>query len=132
MFSKKIIMAFALAVISIALVCTAYAQWIPASTEVNLGDFTLTGSVSQAGTGVYQIGGEPVNSLSVKNQTVNNSSINNTTVTSTQPTVLDLTQYAQDRLKGNLTGYTNIMYPFGESRGTTASTSSSSGCGCGG
>ena len=67
MFSKKIIMALALAALSILLVCTAYAQWIPASTEINLGDFKLTSSLSQAGTGVYHIGREPVNSLSTNN-----------------------------------------------------------------
>ncbi len=129
MFSKKIIMA--LAALSGVLVCGAYAQWLPGSTEINLGDFKLTGTLSQPGAGVYHIGGAPINGLSTNNQPMNNSSINNTQKINIQPTVLDLTRYAQDRLKGNLTGYTNIMYPLGESRGTTAGTAGGS-CGCGG
>jgi len=132
MFSKKIIMLLALASLSILLVCTAYAQWIPASTEVNLGDFKLTGSLSQAGTGVYNIGEEPVNGLSTNSLPMNNTSMNTTSGASTQPAMIDLTNYGTDLLKGNLSGYTNIMYPLSESRGSTASTSSSSGCGCGG
>jgi len=45
--------------------------------------------------------------------------------------ILDLSAYAKDRSNGSLTGYTNIMYPISESRGSTTSTSSGGGC-CGG
>ncbi len=121
------------------LVCNAYAQWLPGSTEINLGGFKLDSHVGQAGIGVYHIGGTQANSLSTNSLPMNNSSINSTPTSAinaqpivTQPSMIDLTGYARDRLKGNLTGYSNIMYPLAESRGSTASTSTSAGCGCGG
>jgi len=132
MFSKKIMMslALALAALSMVLICAAYAQWIPASTEINLGDFKLTSSSSNAGTGVYQIGSGPMNIIPTNSSLMTKSPTNSTPVTNTQPAMINLTGYARDRLRGNLTGYTNIMYPFGESRGSTATTAGG-GCGCG-
>ncbi|MFB3763751.1 MAG: hypothetical protein ACE14P_00730 [Methanotrichaceae archaeon] len=135
MFSKKMMMVLALAfaALSSVFVCGAYAQWLPRGTEINLGDFKLTSSLSQPGTEVYHIGRAPMAPMNApaNNLPTNNSSINSIPAINTQPAIIDLTGYARARAKGNLTGYTNIMYPLSESRGTTTTTGGG-GCGCGG
>ncbi len=99
-----------------------------------------------------------VNNSSMNNSSMNNSSLDNSSIdnasmnaaptnampvnvasmnaaSSVEPRtveVLDLSSYAKDRVKGDLTGYTNIMYPFAESKGSTTSTAGGGGCGgCG-
>lgn len=97
-----------------------------------------------------------MNNSSMNNSSLDNSSINNASMnavpTNAMPlniasmdaastaepqtvAVLDLSSYAKDRVKGDLTGYTNIMYPFAESKGSTTSTAGGGGggggCGCG-
>ena len=60
-------------------------------------------------------------------------SIGESKVIASWPKMLDISRYASDLHNNNLTGFTNIMYPFAESIGTTASASSGGGvCGCGG
>ncbi len=47
--------------------------------------------------------------------------------------VIDLSGYARDLKNKNLTGYKNIMYPMGESRGPPGGVAGGGGgCGCGG
>lgn len=91
-----------------------------------------------------------VNNSSINNSSLDNSSINNASmnaapinavptniasmnaVSTEEPRtlpVLDLSSYAKNRVKGDLTGYTNIMYPFAESKGSTTSTAGGGGCG---
>ncbi len=127
MFSKKAILALAVVILLSLFVFNACAQWSPGGMAVNLGDLRLTSSAGQAGTGTYQIGTTSMNSPNMNNSSVNNSSANDR-----QPIkMIDLTGYARGRLNNNLTGYTNIMYPFAESRGSTTSTAGAGGCGCG-
>lgn len=61
---------------------------------------------------------------------------NNTTIEGAPSLVpIDLSGYASDRAKNNLTGYRNILYPLSESRGFTATVAGGGGgggCGCGG
>jgi hypothetical protein len=139
MFSKKTTVTFVAVVLFGLLAFNACAQWTPGGTVINLGGFELgsTASAEVPSVEPYMIGNQPVNSISSDNLTVNSSTMNNTTMDSPQPTALpiaDLSSYGKDRREGNLKGYTNIMYPIAESRGSTASTaggaSGGGGCGC--
>ncbi len=127
MFSMKAILVLAAAMLLSLFVFNACAQWSPGGMAVNLGDMKLTSSAGQAGTGTYKIGTEFMNNPSMNNSSMNSSGINNP---KTVP-VLDLSKYATGRRNNNLTGYTNIMYPFAESRGSTTGTAGAGGCACG-
>jgi hypothetical protein len=142
MFSKRTIIALALTFTLSSAFIDSCAQWTPDRLEVNLGSFGLDSSVAQGGNNAYQIGVMPVigpsnTSLLMNNSSsMNNSSIEGTSMVNRRPPILDLSNYARDRLNGNLSGYTNIMYPFGESRGAIPTTAEGGGggggCGCSG
>ncbi len=106
-----------------------------------------SGSQSSLGSSISPLMNDvPMDNSSMSNSPLNNSSINNASVSDTsinsvsvndasieEPralAVMDLSSYAKDRNNKNLTGYTNIMYPFAESVGSTAGTTGGGGCGC--
>jgi hypothetical protein len=143
--------AMILAVVFLALACSASAQWLPGGEMAYMGDLSLVASSFSAEGQAKALAGAAVESNSANNSTQNetasdkstiNATINNSAsaslgslapVGASQPSgkpALDLSGYASDRSKNDLAGYTNIMYPISGSRGTTASTSGS-GCGCG-
>ena len=136
---------------------SASAQWSQGGSMVYVGDMNLMASSFSAGNAQKAVVA-PSEPLAANNTTENSTSENSTssnnvlqnanaagqtaTISSSlipsavagesagKP-VLDLSNYAGDRTKGNLTGYTNIMYPITGSRGTTTSTSGGGGA-CGG
>lgn len=107
-----------------------------------------SGSQSSLGSSVGPLMNDvPMDNSSMSNSSLNNSSINNASVSDTsinsvfvndasieEPqalAVMDLSSYAKDRAKGNLTNYTNIMYPLaGLSTASTAGGGGGGGCGC--
>lgn len=146
--------ALALAVMFIALACSASAQWSPGGNMVYMGDLNLAASSVSGGKAVQALGGSQeavalMKNSSMENSSLNNSSINGTSMdnsTMVSPSIevpsavagessgkkiLDLSGYARDRTNKNLAGYTNVMYPISGSRGSTTSTSGGGG-GCGG
>lgn len=134
--------AMLLAVMFIALAYSASAQWSSGGEMVYMGDLNLAASSASSitsGKAVQALGGsqailEATNNSSMNNSSLNNSSINATTIdapVSSGKNVLDLSGYSRDRANKNLAGYKNIMYPISESRGSTTSTTSGGGCGCG-
>ena len=150
-----------LAVMFIALTCSASAQWSPGGAMVYMGDLNTAASLISGGRDVQALGGSgetraPINNSTINNSSLNNSSFNNSSADATSmdnstsqspavPTsagaagssgkaIIDLSGYSRDRTNKNLTGYTNIMYPITGARGTTTSTSGGGGgggCGCG-
>jgi hypothetical protein len=67
----------------------------------------------------------PINNLSRNNKQIDTSAL--------AVPVVDLSGYARDLKNKNLTGYKNIMYPMGESRGPPGGVAGGGGgCGCGG
>jgi hypothetical protein len=144
-----------LAVIFLALATGVSAQWSPGGTIVYMGDLNLVASSLNAAKAekAPDVSAEAI--AAANNTTQNGTSSNNNSINavstespatvslgtktaglekSSGRPILDLSQYANDRTKNNLAGYTNIMYPITGSRGTTTSTSAGSGaCGsCGG
>ncbi len=145
MFSKNSKIAFVLLALFATLAIDAAAQWSPGGAMAYMGDFNLAGTKVASGGEPYAIGGSmmnnmPMNNPSLNNSSMNNVSLNNSSMVNPQPAAqpvatMDLSRYAKDRAIGNLSGYTNIMYPIAESGGFTATTaggSSGGGCGCGG
>ena len=126
--------AMILAVMFIALAISASAQWSPGGTMVYMGDLNLAASSISRGVASHALGNPALSQMKLNNSSLNASSMNDTTIA--EPSglrPLDLSNYAQDRVKNNLTGYKNIMYPISGSRGTTTSTSGGGGgggCGC--
>lgn len=138
-----------LAAIFMVLAISASAQWSQGGSMVYLGDLNLVASSFNSGNAEKGVAA-PTEPLAANNTTENLTSQNNDTINQTaavsaalvpsavaaEPTgkaVLDLSNYASDRTKSNLTGYTNIMYPITGSRGSTTSTAGgiSGACGCG-
>ena len=136
-----------LAAIFMVLAISASAQWSQGGSMVYMGDLNLVASSFNSGN-AEKGAAAPTEPLAANNTTENLTSQNNDTINETaalsaalvpsavaaEPTgraVLDLSSYASDRTKSNLTGYTNIMYPISGSRGSTTSTSGG-GAGCGG
>jgi len=138
-----------LAAIFMVLAISASAQWSQGGSMVYMGDLNLVASSFSSGNAEKgaAASSEP---LAANNTTENSTSQSNNTIDETatfsatlvpsavaaEPTgkaVLDLSNYASDRTKSNLTGYTNIMYPITGSRGSTTSTAGgiSGACGCG-
>lgn len=138
------------------LVLGAQAAEPPAESIVPLGSIGLAGSEA-APANNSSISNSSISNISVNNTTMDNSSINNSSmskvpikslsmdgkvVSTSTPVVpvVDLSGYAKDRKDKNLTGYRNIMYPMGESRGPPAVAAGGGsgggggggGCGCGG
>jgi hypothetical protein len=131
MVSRKIEF-MALELLLITLAFNACAQWSPGEMMVYLGDLNLAGSPGSIGAATYPVVGSPLINLPMNNSSMGISSINNSTMNSASVLVpLDLSRYASNRANKNLAGYTNIMYPLAESRGSTASTAGGGGCGCG-
>jgi hypothetical protein len=140
-----------LAVTFLALVVSASAQWSPGGAMVYMGDLNLvassvhTGNVQKAPAGsagaIAATNNTTQNSTSPNNGSTNATSTDNPVAINTAPApsvkessgmpVLDLSNYASDRTKSNLAGYTNIMYPITGSRGSTTSTAGGGGA-CGG
>jgi hypothetical protein len=157
MFLKKMTLTLAFVALLAFLVLNACAQLSSGGTVVYMGDLNLAGNVGQSESGAYVIGSMAsqgssgglssssnqltndvtVSNSSMDNASLDNSSINNASMNAASTmgpqtiAVLDLSSYAKDRVKGDLTGYTNIMYPFAESKGSTTSTAGGGG-GCGG
>jgi hypothetical protein len=136
MFSRRITVALAAAVLFGLFAFNACAQWTPGGMAINFGGFDLESTASAEVPGIkpYVIGNQLTDSLSSDNLTMNSSTMNNTTMESSQTIAMpiaDLSNYGKDRRDGNLKGYTNIMYPLSESAGFTA-TAAGSGGGCGG
>jgi hypothetical protein len=127
--------AMILAVMFIALAISASAQWSPGGTVVYMGDLNLAASSISRGVASHALGNPVVSQMKLNNSSTNAFSLNNTTIVNPSGLKpLDLSNYAQDRVNNNLTGYKNIMYPISGSRGTTTSTSGGGGgggCGCG-
>lgn len=140
--------AFVLLAAILMLFCiSASAQWSQGGSMVYVGDLNLVASSFSSGNAQKDSTGsfEPV----AANNTTENGTLQNSNTTSQTATissalvpsavagesagkpVLDLSNYASDRTKSNLTGYTNIMYPISGSRGSTTSTAGGSGGGCG-
>ena len=138
-----------LAAIFMVLAISASAQWSQGGSMVYMGDLNLVASSFNSGNAEKGVAA-PTEPLAANNTTENLTSQNNDTINQTaavsaalvpsavaaEPTgkaVLDLSNYASDRTKSNLTGYTNIMYPITGSRGSTTSTAGgiSGACGCG-
>lgn len=147
MFSKNSKIAFVLMALFAILAIDAAAQWSPGGAMAYVGDFNLAGTKVASGGEPYAIGGSmmnnmPMNNPSLNNSSMSNASLNNSSIVNSQPVnpqpaaqlvaTMDLSRYARDRSSGNLSGYTNIMYPIAESGGFTATTAGSGGCGCGG
>ena len=138
-----------LAAIFMVLATSASAQWSQGGSMVYMGDLNLV--ASSFGSGNAENGAaassEPLaanntaeNSTSQINDTINQTATVSAVLVpsavaaeSAGNAVLDLSNYASDRTKSNLTGYTNIMYPITGSRGSTTSTAGgiSGACGCG-
>lgn len=136
-----------LAAIFMVLAISASAQWSQGGSMVYMGDLNLVASSFNSGND-EKGAAAPTEPLAANNTTENLTSQNNNTINETAAVssalvpsavaaesagraVLDLSNYASDRTKSNLTGYTNIMYPISGSRGSTTSTSGG-GAGCGG
>ena len=130
-----------LAVMFLALVCSASAQWSQGGDMVYMGDLNLVTS-SFTDDGANAANNTTLNGTASDNSTINATSedIAPTGLAALTPEsgikpsskpILDLSSYASDRAKSNLTGYTNIMYPISGSRGTTTSTSGGGGYGGG-
>lgn len=135
------------------LVFGAQASEPPAKSTVPLGSIGLAGSEA-APANNSSTDNSSISNISVNNSTITNSSINSSSMskmpvkslamndkmmdTSTPAVpVVDLSGYSKDRKSKNLTGYRNIMYPMGESRGPPAAAGGGGGgggggCGCGG
>jgi hypothetical protein len=143
--------AMILAVVFLALACSAQAQWSSGGEMAYMGDLSLVASSFSAEGQAKALAGAAVDASAANNSTQNKTSSDNSTINTTinnsasasletlvpasasEPSgkpALDLSGYASDRSKNDLAGYTNIMYPISGSRGTTTSTSGS-GCGCG-
>lgn len=144
--SKYVIMIMTTGFLALAFIASA--QWSPGGSMVYMGDMNLQMASFSSGEKTSQA----ENAIQNETNTTTNSSLNQTTdnstitapasleekpaisdASSTGSSLLDLSGYAQNRVKNNLTGYTNIMYPITGSRGTTTSTaggvSSCGGCG---
>jgi hypothetical protein len=147
-FSNKPKAALLLVVLFAFLVIGAQAAEQPAKSVMPLGSLGLASSQAALANN-SSIGNSSVTNISINNTTMNNSSISKVPVkslsmndkmmnTSTPAVpVVDLSGYAKDRKDKNLTGYRNIMYPMGESRGPPAVAAGGGrggggGCGCGG
>lgn len=143
--------ALILAAVLLAPICNASAQ-SPGGEMAYMGDLSLVASSFSAEGHAKALAGPAVDASSSDNSTQNVTSQDNITINATmndsastspetQPPadasemsdrpVLDLSSYSSDRSKNDLAGYTNIMYPITGSRGSTTSTSSGGGCGCG-
>jgi hypothetical protein len=118
----------------------------PAKSIIHLGSFGLASSQAVLANN-SSINNSSANNISINNSTINNSSMNkvpikdlsanNKPMDTSAPAVpvVDLSNYGNDRKSRNLTGYKNIMYPMGESRGPPAAAAGGGGgggCGCGG
>jgi len=127
--------AMVLAVMFIALIQCASAQWSPGGNMVYMGDLNLAASSASSGAAPHVLGGPVVGQMNLNNSSMNATSLNNTTFdtfgTPSGLKPLDLSNYAKDRVGNNLAGYKNVMYPISGSRGTTTSTSGGGGCGGG-
>lgn len=140
--------ALAITIVFLALAGIACAQFSSDGTIVYMGDLSLQASSHWARATQATILGAAANNstqdaTSPDNQTTNKTSKKTISlvpqgsakpVDAAQPSnkgIMNLSAYAKDRANGNLTGYTNIMYPITGSKGTTASTTSGGGC-CGG
>jgi hypothetical protein len=147
-FSNKPRAAFVLIVLSAFLVLGAQAVEPPAKSVMPSGSSVLAGSQAALANN-SSINNSSINNISINNSTVNNSSMskvpikslsmNSKMMNTSAPTVpvINLSGYAKDRKDKNLTGYKNIMYPMGESRGPPAAAAGGGGgggggCGCGG
>jgi hypothetical protein len=129
MFSKKAAACMALVAVLVTCFFVASAQFAPMKTEINLGSLKLQSGADVAAAPESQV--SPANNTTL-NCTVINATINSSISENPEKKAIDLSSYSKDRLSGNLTGYTNIMYPISESSGFTASTASGGGgCGCG-
>jgi len=133
----------------LALAFIASAQWSPGGSMVYMGDLNLQMSSFSSGDKTTQAENDIQNEMNATTNSTLNATAENKTITapaapvsldekpatsdasSTGSSVLDLSGYAQNRVKSNLTGYTNIMYPISGSRGTTTSTAGGAGS-CGG
>jgi hypothetical protein len=146
-------MAMTIAVMFAVLAGSSSAQWSPGGMMVYMGDLNLAASSASGAKAVQPLGGSEEASVamngtlnsSLENATlINGTLIDNSTMISpygivpssdlVQPSgkqVLDLSGYGTDRSNKNLAGYKNIMYPISGSRGSTTSTASGGGCGCG-
>ena len=144
MFSNKPRAALVLMVMLAFLVLGAQAEEPQAKSMVHLGSFELASSQAVL-TNNSSISKSSITNISMNNSTVNNSSMSKVPVNSLSMNdkqmdtsapavpVVDLSNYGNDRKSKNLTGYKNIMYPMGESRGPPAAASGGGGgCGCGG
>ena len=141
MFSAKHL-AVAVSIMFIFVAFDAAAQWSPGGKMVYMGDLNLAASPNSGnGASSFQGVSEAIQP-SLNNSSMNTSSIdgslnNSAMVSASSHTsssglkTLDLSNYAHDRSNKNLEGYTNVMYPISGSRGTTATTAGSGGCGCG-
>ena len=124
--------AMVLAVMFIALIQCASAQWSPGGNMVYMGDLNLAASSASSGAAPHVLGGPVMSQMNLNNSSMNATTLNNTTMaTATGLKPLDLSNYAKDRVGNNLAGYKNIMYPISGSRGTTTSTAGGGGCGGG-
>jgi hypothetical protein len=142
MFSNKPRAALVLIILFAFLVLGAQAAEPPTKSVMHLGSFGLASSQALSAND-SSIGTSSINNMSINNSTINNSSmsempIKNLSMSDKQMDkpapalpVVDLSGYAKDRKSKNLTGYKNIMYPMGESRGPPAGTAGGGGCGCG-
>ena len=145
-------MVLAVMFLALALACSASAQWSQGGDMVYMGDLNLVAS-SFSADGATKVQTAPaVDANAANNTTLNSTASDNSTINATSEdiapaglgalasasgikpsikAVLDLSGYARDRTKSNLTGYTNIMYPISGSRGTTTSTTGGGGFGGG-
>jgi hypothetical protein len=134
MFYTKVL-ALVLGVLFFFTIFNSCAQWSPGGMMVYMGDLNLAGDSGDQGAAPYVIGRSltvqaPLNTLN--NSSLNNSLINNSTMICLPALApLDLSGYGSDRASKNLAGYRNIMYPMGESRGSTTTTGGASGGCCG-
>ncbi len=152
MLMKDSNVAMILAAVLLALTCSASAQWSPGGGIAYMGDLSLVASSFSAEGHAKALAGSAVNANATDNSTQIETSQDNSTINATMNNsasanleappsagasersgkqALDLSGYASDRSKNSLAGYTNIMYPITGSRGSTTSTSSGGGCGCG-
>lgn len=138
-FSNKPRAAFVLTVLFAFLVLGAQAAEPPAKSVIQLGSFKLASSQAVLANN-SSISNSSINNISINNSTmskmpINNLSGNGKQMNSSAPAmpVIDLSGYARDLKNKNLTGYKNIMYPMGESRGPPGGVAGGGGgCGCGG
>lgn len=130
MFSKNAAACMALAAVLVTCLFAASAQFAPMKTEINLGSLKLQSGAEEEEATAPEAQVSFANNTTLNNTAIN-ATLNSSISESPEKKAIDLSTYSKDRLSGNLTGYTNVMYPISEGSGFTATTSGGGGCGCG-